>query len=103
MLDNNDETLYEKIISENYDKGSQTRLTVTRFRGVEYLSMRKYFLSYEGEWVPSKEGATVPATLESTFAILEGLLDICAFEENRDIVNDFLQKQLNEQNSRIPK
>lgn len=75
---------YEKLIYENLDKGYQYRLTVSEFREQEYLHVRKYFLSYEGEWIPSKEGASIACTIQNTWALLEGLLDIVSNAEGGD-------------------
>jgi Transcriptional Coactivator p15 (PC4) len=98
------ETLYEKLIFENEDKGFQYRLIVSDFKGIQYLHLRKYFLSYEGEWVPSSEGASFPASIHNIFAMLDGLLEICSHEENIGIINEFLHKKtLNEQTGSIPK
>ncbi len=102
MSDDSGQTLYEKLIAENIDKGWQLKLVVSEFRGVQYLHLRKYFLSFEGEWIPSKEGATFEASIESIFSLLEGLLEICAYEENKVLVTDFISGKLNEQASRIP-
>lgn len=99
-----DALLYEKIISENADKGSQLRLVVNTFREVEYVHLRKYFLSYEGEWMPTKDGASFPATIQSIYSLLDGLIEICAAEESIDAVNSHFQerlKNINEQNLRI--
>lgn len=97
--------LYEKIISENTDKGSQLRLVVNVFRDVEYLHLRKYFLSYEGEWMPTKEGASFPCTIQSIYSLLDGLIEICAAEESVDAVNNHFKERLetiaNEQATRI--
>ena len=81
-----DTPLYEKTLSENLDKGSQLRLVVNEFREVQYLHIRKYFLDYEGNWVPTKEGASMPATISSIYALLDGLIDICSHEEGRDVI-----------------
>lgn len=87
------ETLYEKVIFENLDKGFQYRLTVSEFREVQYIHIRKYFLSYEGDFVPTKEGAAIPATIQNTFALLDGLIEICSAEESIDsIASHFEQK-----------
>ena len=98
--------LYEKIISENMDKGSQLRLVVNVFRDVEYLHLRKYFLSYEGDWVPTKEGASFPCTIQSIYSLLDGLIEICAAEESLDAVNNHFKERLktiaNEQATRVP-
>lgn len=89
-----DTLLYEKVISENTEKGSQLRLVVNVFRDVEYLHLRKYFLSYEGEWMPTKEGASFPCTMQSIYALLDGLIEICAAEESIDAVNQHFQERL---------
>lgn len=75
---------YEKLIYENMDKGYQYRLTVSEFRDQEYLHVRKYFLSYEGEWIPSKEGAALACTIQNTWALLDGLLDVVSKAEGND-------------------
>lgn len=98
-----DTPLYEKVISENTEKGSQLRLVVNIFREVEYLHLRKYFLSYDSEWIPTKEGASMPYTIQSAFSLLDGLIDILAAEESIDSINEHFQERLNEQNSRVPK
>ncbi len=96
------DALYEKIISENEAKGEQYRLVVSEFREVQYIHIRKYFLTYEGEWIPSKEGATIPATIQSIFALLQGLLDICSYEESVDAIEEFLKKRADERNNSNP-
>lgn len=80
------DALYEKLILENEDKGYQYRLTVSEFRDVQYLHLRKYFLSYEGEYIPSSEGASIPATIQNIFALLDGLIDICSKEESEEAI-----------------
>jgi hypothetical protein len=88
------EILYEKLIEENLDKGYQLRLVVTDFKEVLYLQIRKYFLSYEGEWIPSREGVSMPASIENIQNLLAGVLDICAKAEGKEVVN-FFYKQVN--------
>jgi hypothetical protein len=88
---------YNKIIDENMEKGFQVRLVVNEFRDTEYIQLRKYFLSYEGEFVPSREGISVPATIENIYGLLDGLLDICAKAEGDDIIRHYAEKILNEE------
>lgn len=90
------ELLYEKLIFENEDKGFQYRLTVSEFREVQYLHLRKYFLSYEGEWLPTKEGASIPATIQNTYALLDGLIEICSKEESVDSINTHFTSKIND-------
>ena len=78
------DALYEKIIFENEEKGFQYRLTVSEFREVQYLHLRKYFLSYEGDYVPTKEGASIPVSIQNLFALLDGLIELSSKEESLD-------------------
>jgi hypothetical protein len=91
-----DDTLYEKIISENLDKGTQLRLVVSEFRDVQYVHLRKYFLSYDEGFLPSSEGASFPATIQSIYALLDGLIEICSKEENVDAINKHFAEKLKE-------
>jgi Transcriptional Coactivator p15 (PC4) len=84
--------LYSKVIEENMDKGYQVRLAASEFRETVYLHLRKYFLSYEGEWIASKEGVSVPASIENVYALLDGLFDICAKAEGYEIIRKYAEK-----------
>ena len=86
--------LYERLIEENMEKGYQVKLVVNDFREVTYIQLRKYFLSYEGDWVASREGVSVPASLENIYSLLDGLLDICAKAEGEEIVRHYALKIL---------
>jgi hypothetical protein len=88
--------LYEKVLQENQDKGYQVRLVVNDFREVTYIQLRKYFLSYEGEWIPSKEGISMPASLENIYGLIDGLLDICAKAEGYEVIKHYAEKILDE-------
>ena len=77
---------YEKLIYENTEKFYQLRLTVSEFRDKYYVNIRKYFLSYESEWVPSKEGVSMEASMGNISALLEGLLEITSQEEGRELI-----------------
>jgi len=79
------------------EKGYQIKLVVNDFRDVTYIQLRKYFLSYEGEFVPSKEGVSVPASIENIYGLLDGLLDICAQAEGEDIIRHYAAKILKEE------
>lgn len=102
-----DTPLYEKILSENEVKGSQLRLVVSEFNGTEYLHIRKYYLNYEGQYVPTKEGASMPATIASIYALLDGLVEICSYEESINAVTQHFKEKIeqlkNEQATRVPK
>ena len=84
--------LYERLIEENLDKGYQIKLVVNEFKEVVYIQLRKYFLSYEGDWIPSREGISVPASIENIHNILYGLFDICAKAEGKEVIDFFYNK-----------
>jgi len=86
-MDNN--ILYERLIEENLEKGFQFKLVVNDFKNVTYIQLRKYFLNYEGEWIPSREGVSIPASIENIHSLLYGLLDICAKAEGEKIIKFF--------------
>lgn len=60
------------------------------------MHVRKYFLSYEGEYVPTKEGASIPATIQNIFALLDGLIDICSAEESTDVITEYFGQKISE-------
>jgi hypothetical protein len=89
---------YNKLIEENMDKGFQVRLVVNEFREIEYIQLRKYFLTYEGDWQASREGISIPASMENIYALLDGLLDVCARAEGEDVIRHYAAKILREEN-----
>lgn len=93
------EVLYEKIVSENIDKNSQLRLVVNEFRDVQYVHLRKYYQDYEGNWMPTKEGASFPASIQSIYSLLDGLIEICAKEESAHAITVHFQNRLEELNA----
>ena len=85
---------YEKIIYENEAKAYQLRLVVNEFRGVQYIHLRKYFLTYEGEYQASKEGISMEAGLSNIYSLLDGLLEIVSHEEAIEAVNTYFSNKI---------
>lgn len=81
--------LFNRTIEENLEKGFQVRLVVNEFRDTLYIQLRKYFLSYEGDWIPSREGISIPASLENIYNLLDGLVEICAEAEGKEIIEKY--------------
>ena len=88
---------YNKLIEENMDKGFQVRLVVNEFREIEYIQLRKYFLTYEGDWQASREGISIPASTENIYSLLDGLLDICSRAEGEDIIRHYAAEILQQE------
>lgn len=83
---------YEKTIYENIEKFYQLKLTVSEFRDKYYVNIRKYFQSYEGDFVPSREGVSMEASMENIYALLDGLFDIVSQGEASEIIAHYAQK-----------
>lgn len=88
--------LYEKIVYENDDKGLQLRVVVNVFREIEYFHLRKYFLSFEGEWVPTKEGVSFPMSIQNIYAVLDALIEICSKSESVDAIATHLTSYISD-------
>lgn len=86
--------LYEKLIYQNDDKFYQLKLVVNEFREKYYVHIRKYFLSYDGEYIPSKEGVSMEASLHNIFSLLDGLMEIASNEECTELVNKYFTDKI---------
>ena len=88
--------LYEKLIYDNQDKFYQLRLVVNEFRGKQYVHVRKYFMTYEGDYQASREGISMEASMNNIFSLLDGLIEICSKEEAVDVINKYFGDKLKE-------
>ena len=101
MSDESD-SFYEKLIYQNDDKSYQLRLVVNEFREKYYVHIRKYFLSYESEWVASKEGISMEASIHNILSLLDGLTEIVSKEESSEIITKHFAEKLNAINQTVP-
>ena len=86
MIDLNTPSIYEKIIQDTGHE--QVRLVIHTFRDVEYISLRKYYLDFNEEWKPSKDGITMPLDFENSRKLFEGLVEILSLAESKSILED---------------
>ena len=84
MIDLTAPSIYEKVIQET--ESEQVRLVINTFRDIEYLSIRKYYLDFDEEWKPSKDGITMPIDFNNTRNLLAGMLEIVSLAESKDII-----------------
>jgi len=80
--------IYEKIISENEEATEQIRLTINTFRDVEYLHLRKYYLDFDGDFKPSKDGLAMKLDFNNSRGLFEGLVEIISLAEAKDILEE---------------
>ena len=90
---------YEKLIYENLDKFYQLKLTVSEFRDKHYINVRKYFQSYEGDFIPSKEGVSMEASINNIASLLEGLLEIVSNEEGHTLIKKLYKEHCEPKNT----
>jgi hypothetical protein len=83
-------TIFSRTVHEDQEKGTQVRVTINEFREVQYLHIRKYFKDFEGEWVPTKDGISMPLGLTNTLALFLALAEIMSDTE-RELVDESLQ------------
>jgi hypothetical protein len=79
-----DEEIYSRIVHSTED--FQVRLTINRFRGTEYLHLRKYYLDFSEEWMPTKDGVAMPLDLENSKELFIGLVEILSLAESKDVI-----------------
>lgn len=80
--------VYERVIHCDSEKGHQVRLTISTFRGIEYLGLRKYYLDFEEEWKPSKEGISMAIDFHNTRELFIGLTEILSLAESKEVIEE---------------
>lgn len=86
--------IYSRVIHYDEAKNIQTRIGINEFREVEYLFVRKYYEDFEGEWMPSKEGVTIPLTLSNSKELFAGLIEILSLAESKQLIVDNFKELL---------
>ena len=80
--------LYERVIHYDEEKQIQVRLVVSTFRGIEYLSLRKYYLDFFEEWCPTQEGISMPIDFSNSKELFVGLIEILSLAESKEIIEE---------------
>jgi hypothetical protein len=86
--------IYSRIIHDN--EHNQIRLVINEFRGIEYLHLRKYYLTFEEEWAPSSEGISFPLDLINVRELFTGLVEVLSLAESKDIIVEHFKELLSE-------
>jgi|TARA_Y100000310_G_C20526092_1_gene736112 hypothetical protein len=88
--------LYEKLIHEDAEKQIQVRLTINTFRGIEYLHLRKYYLDFDEDWKPSKEGIAMELDFNNSRELFSGLIEILSLAEAKDVLETHFKDYLDQ-------
>ena len=76
------------LIKLDKSTSSTIRLVINTFRGVEYISLRKYYLDFDEEWLPSKEGITMPIDIDNVRELFVGLVEVLSLAESKTILEE---------------
>ena len=88
--------MYEKVISENEEGTEQVKLTINTVRDVEYLHLRKYYLDFDGDFKPSKDGVAMKLDFNNSKNMFEGLVEILSLAESKSILETHFKDILDE-------
>jgi hypothetical protein len=88
--------LYEKVISENEEGTDQVKLTINTFYDTEYLHLRKYYLDFDGDFKPSKDGIAMKLDFNNSKGLFEGLVEILSLAESKSILETHFKDILDE-------
>ena len=88
--------VYEKVIHYDEVKETQIRLTISSFRGIEYLHLRKYYLAFTEEWLPSPEGIAMELDFDNSRELFSGLVEILSLAESKEILEEHFKDFIDE-------
>ena len=88
--------LYEKIISQNEEGTEQVKLTINTFYDTEYLHLRKYYLDFDGDFKPTKDGVAMKLDFNNSRGLFEGLVEILSLAESKTILETHFKDILDE-------
>jgi hypothetical protein len=86
--------IYHRIVEDG--EHNQIRLAITEFNGVEYISLRKYYIDFDGEWRPSNDGISFPLDMQNTKELFIGLVEILSLAESKEIIIEHFKELLSE-------
>ena len=88
------EEIYWRVIHATDDK--QVRLVINKFREIEYLHLREYYLDFEEVWMPSNKGVSMPLSFENSRELFAGLLEILSLAESKELIVEHFRELIQE-------
>lgn len=86
-----DEEELSIVIWEDTDGYTQYRLSVSSFMGKEYLHIRKYYLDFSDEFLPTKEGVSFPLTIELAKNLFSASCALLASAESKELIEKYFK------------
>ena len=94
MIDLNTPPYYEKEIYYNESKNEKLLLSISVFRGEEWLSIRKYYQDFDEEWKPTRDGIAIRMDFDNTRALFDSLVEILSISEVKDVLSTYFKETL---------
>ena len=88
--------MYERIIHYDEKKETQVRLSVNSFRGIEYLHLRKYYLGFDEDWLPSSDGIAMELDFDNSRELFAGLLEMLSLAESKELIEEHFKDYIDE-------
>lgn len=89
-----DNSIYSRVLFET--ENSQIRLTVSEWGDIEYLHIRKYYMDFEGLWLPSKDGISMPLEIDNVQELFAALVELLSLAESKSILEEHFKEILDE-------
>lgn len=86
--------IYSKVISLKDHR--QVRMTVSEFKGVEYLHFREYYQDFDEEWYASNKGIHIPLELETSIELFRGISEILSLAESKEVIENYFSDIIKE-------
>lgn len=90
------EEIFSRVIHQDEPGLIQVRLVINNFRGIEYLHLRKYYLDFDGEWLPSNKGICIALELESAKELFIGFAEILSLAESKEVIEEYFGEIIRE-------
>ena len=87
--------VYEHVIHYDEEKQTQIRVSVNTFRGIEYLSVRKYYMDFNEEWLPTRDGVSMPIDFNNSRELFRSLIEIISLAESKELIEEHFGDLIN--------
>ena len=85
--------IFSRVIYYDPNKDIQVRVTVSEFYEGEYISIREYYMGFEGEWLPGSKGVTLPLTLEVAASLFTAFCELISEAESEELIAKIIHRE----------
>lgn len=93
MDEEQQQPLIDIVLYEDKEAFLQWKLVLSEFRDNQYLHLRQYYLDFDGNYVPTPKGISLPVTIHSMAALFDGLVQILSENEAIDIILQHINEE----------